>query len=51
MSLKETNTNTLCYHCGEICKTDTIIYDGKNFCCSGCKLVYELLSEKELCAY
>lgn len=51
MSLKETNTNTLCYHCGEICKADAIIYDGKNFCCSGCKLVYELLSEKELCEY
>ena len=42
---------TQCYHCGESCLTDSIRINEKVFCCNGCKLVYELLSEKDLCAY
>lgn len=40
-----------CYHCGEVCNEETLHYDGKDFCCSGCKLVYEVLQENDLCNY
>ncbi|MFM1913253.1 MAG: Cu(+) exporting ATPase [Bacteroidota bacterium] len=38
----------ICYHCGENCEEDSIQFDEKNFCCSGCKSVYELLSNNQL---
>lgn len=40
-----------CYHCGEACKEDILHFDQKEFCCTGCKLVYEVLSENDLCSY
>lgn len=40
----------VCYHCGEDCKTE-IQFDKKSFCCEGCKTVYSLLSENNLCTY
>jgi P-type Cu+ transporter len=40
-----------CYHCGEPCKSGDIEVEGKYFCCTGCKLVYEILKENELCKY
>jgi P-type Cu+ transporter len=40
-----------CYHCGDDCPDSGIAIGEKIFCCNGCKLVYELLSEKDLCAY
>ncbi|MBI5727129.1 MAG: heavy metal translocating P-type ATPase metal-binding domain-containing protein [Ignavibacteriales bacterium] len=40
-----------CYHCGESCTTKDIRLDEKVFCCDGCKLVFELLSENNLCNY
>lgn len=40
-----------CYHCGEQCKTTKITYDEKEFCCDGCKLVYDLLKDNSLCTY
>ncbi len=43
---------SVCYHCGEDCARDLFISaDHKNFCCEGCRLVYELLSKNELCEY
>jgi P-type Cu+ transporter len=47
----ETISKILCYHCGEECDNDNISIDDKIFCCNGCKLVYELLSENNLCQY
>jgi Cu+-exporting ATPase len=44
-------TNSLCYHCSEKYDEQVIYYDQKAFCCEGCKLVYELLSENNLCNY
>ena len=39
-----------CFHCGDRC--DEILYaDDKPFCCFGCKSVYEILSESNLCEY
>lgn len=45
-----TVTKKPCYHCGEAC-LDTIQLEGKDFCCEGCKQVYLLLNENNLCAY
>ena len=41
----------ICYHCGEICTDETAIFDDKPFCCNGCKMVYEILDENDLCNY
>ena len=41
---------TCCYHCGEQCD-DVIIADDKAFCCNGCRQVYLLLNENNLCSY
>lgn len=51
--MADTNTYTKlkCYHCGDDCNTDVIVKEDKNFCCEGCKLVYELLEENNLCNY
>ncbi len=40
-----------CYHCGEDCNNETIIFDKKPFCCEGCKTVYEILNQNNLCNY
>jgi P-type Cu+ transporter len=42
----------VCYHCGEICQEDNLHFiDDKNFCCSGCQTVFEILQENNLCSY
>ncbi len=41
---------TKCYHCGET-NIGLVRFDNKDFCCEGCKLVYELLNENNLCTY
>lgn len=41
----------LCYHCGDVCKDSSINIDEKYFCCSGCKTVYEILNQNQLCTY
>ncbi len=46
-----TNDKIICYHCGDECLNSEIHIGEKIFCCNGCKLVYELLKEKDLCAY
>lgn len=43
--------STLCYHCGEKCDSSKITFEDKDFCCQGCKLVYEVLSKNDLCEY
>lgn len=46
-----TDVKEKCYHCGEDCREEILVTDGKNFCCEGCKLVYEILLENNLCTY
>lgn len=41
----------LCYHCGEEIAHIDLIEDEKHFCCVGCKAVYQILSENNLCNY
>lgn len=41
----------LCFHCGETCPTTPIVAEDKNFCCEGCRMVYQLLNRNGLCDY
>jgi len=45
------DSNTLCYHCGDECPDNSIHINEKIFCCNGCKTVYELLNQHNLCDY
>ncbi len=40
-----------CYHCGSECPDLKIQEGEKYFCCEGCKLVYGLLEENQMCNY
>ncbi|CAL1521165.1 heavy metal translocating P-type ATPase [Chitinophaga sp. MM2321] len=46
-----TNIQISCYHCGEDCTDNEITLGEKIFCCSGCKMVYEILHQYDLCEY
>lgn len=37
-----------CYHCGDEIRGNSILFDQKVFCCTGCKGVYQLLKENQL---
>ncbi len=43
-------TTLSCFHCGEKCD-ESIHLEEKLFCCEGCKQVYMLLNENNLCNY
>jgi P-type Cu+ transporter len=47
----KTLTKVTCYHCGDPCADDHRVHDGKDFCCHGCEVVFDLLSEAGLCDY
>lgn len=53
--LEQTNTlaaiKDTCYHCGERNPEHPITQDNKYFCCEGCKMVFSILSENDLCNY
>ena len=41
-----------CFHCGlPIFENEQINFDQKNFCCQGCKTVYEIFSRHDLTSY
>jgi Cu+-exporting ATPase len=41
-----------CFHCGnDIIKKEEILFEGKSFCCNGCKTVYEIFSQNDLTCY
>jgi len=46
-----TDTAQLCFHCGNECPDDHIHIEEKYFCCDGCKTVYEILDQNNLCNY
>ncbi len=48
---KEVSTQILCDHCGEVCVEESLVFEEKHFCCIGCKTVFEILSENNLCGY
>lgn len=41
-----------CFHCGlDVIIEDKIVFDEKEFCCNGCKTVYEIFSLNNLTSY
>jgi Cu+-exporting ATPase len=50
-SLAITERKISCYHCGEDCVTEKIRFGEKIFCCEGCKMVYHILNQNDLCEY
>jgi Cu+-exporting ATPase len=41
-----------CFHCGlDVVKEEHILFDEKEFCCNGCKTVYEIFSLNDLTCY
>lgn len=40
-----------CYHYGDACETSQINLGDKQFCCQGCKTVYQILNQSDLCEY
>jgi Cu+-exporting ATPase len=47
----QTREKVTCYHCGLACNDGLIISDEKSFCCYGCKVVFELIQQNNLCEY
>lgn len=45
------DNKTVCYHCGDECSNGRVNFAEKDFCCNGCKSVYEILNENDLCTY
>ncbi len=41
-------TKVACAHCGDECRDERILFAEKNFCCEGCKTVYEILNASDL---
>ena len=40
-----------CFHCGLDCDREHIVFNEKDFCCNGCKTVYQILNQNELGCY
>lgn len=40
-----------CYHCGQPCEDEQFTLDDKRFCCYGCKVVFEIIHDNNLCQY
>ncbi len=51
MENRRLNEKFLCSHCGEECPADDIFIDDKYFCCTGCRAVFQILNENNLCNY
>jgi P-type Cu+ transporter len=46
----EVSESLKCYHCGQFCD-EAIVSNDKAFCCVGCRSVFEILNENNLCEY
>ena len=44
-------SSSTCYHCGDPCGRTAVLFDEKNFCCNGCKTVYEIFHKSGLEGY
>ncbi|RNC91971.1 MAG: HAD family hydrolase [Allomuricauda sp.] len=40
-----------CFHCGDSCNRTAVRFDDKDFCCNGCKTVYEIFQVNGLESY
>src|SRR4051812_8150421 len=48
--IKTAQQTVNCYHCGEECNSIIKAHD-KNFCCEGCRSVFEILNKSGMCDY
>ena len=46
----QTSRETVCYHCAAPTR-NPVVYHEKSFCCNGCKSVYQILEQNDLCQY
>jgi P-type Cu+ transporter len=51
LSQIDIDSKTICRHCGDICRDDSVRIDDDCFCCNGCKQVFQLLNSAKLGAY
>ncbi|HKL39219.1 MAG TPA: heavy metal translocating P-type ATPase metal-binding domain-containing protein, partial [Cryomorphaceae bacterium] len=51
MIRREVREEVSCFHCGDPCESDQVHFQDKDFCCHGCKSVYELLQSCDLEGY
>ena len=47
----EVREQVQCYHCGQVCEEQEFKTEDKTFCCYGCRTVFEILNENNLCEY
>ncbi|WP_437397289.1 heavy metal translocating P-type ATPase [Flagellimonas lutimaris] len=43
--------DSTCYHCGDECGRGSVEFDDKDFCCNGCKTVYEIFTSNGLSTF
>ncbi|MDF0716764.1 heavy metal translocating P-type ATPase metal-binding domain-containing protein [Muricauda sp. 334s03] len=43
--------DSTCYHCGDECGKSSVRFDDKDFCCNGCKTVYEIFTSNGLSTF
>jgi Cu+-exporting ATPase len=43
--------DSTCYHCGDECGSRSVRFDDKDFCCNGCKTVYEIFTSNGLSTF
>ncbi len=51
MEKTSSSVETICYHCGDTLPAKPYLADSKQFCCLGCKGVYQILSSHNLSNY
>lgn len=47
----KTSATQKCFHCGDTIAGETFLVEEKVFCCDGCKTVYNILQQNNLCNY
>lgn len=47
----QTSEKIKCYHCGLPCDEGSLATNEKVFCCYGCKVVFEIIEQHNLCEY
>ncbi len=50
-TVEKESIQVACFHCGDPCVAEHRLHEGKDFCCRGCQVVYDLLNEAGLCNY
>ena len=49
--MSSSTNHTECFHCGNDCEDEIINFREKEFCCQGCKTVFEIIEDNNLGSY